>query len=442
MTWLVAVADPSTRRSTSRSRSAFVLQAVADPIGLPDGTDDPRVVAQTEARRAARPDRDAPRAHRRDSAVARRRARDGGGVEAARASTTRTIAAAFARVRDRGRGRSTTEVLPATVRADRRRRARRGRARQLPARAVRDGHGALRRAFGANPARIRAVGVHRSRPTSDAVGRTRCARCSSTGSRVRDAGAHPGDAPVLARAGVRARHDRAASSRRVATAPFVEDLLQRTRSGRAARRNASSPRSPRSRTRRRRSRAESCIAPPRRWNPDLRDDGDASSTRCARCRSCSRPPSTTCSRTISNEQALGADVQRRLVPATPAADTRRPRRIRLDRERARRRTARSSATEDPVVVAGEAGAAHHAVDHHHARTRATPARPDQRRRSTRSRNGVTRRREAHHAHVAAGRRSADASRTTSNRRATSRSGCTSTAPSSLFPNGADQIDRR
>ena len=152
VTWLVAVDTSSAEtRSTRSSSVAFVLAAVADPIDAARRHRRPEGRRRDEARRAARQDRDAARAHRR---VPRSRSSSGPrprprGSGSARTTADRAVVPARARG---GAERRRPRSCPTTVRADRRGRARRRRARAATSRAsTPTGASALRAAFGANP---------------------------------------------------------------------------------------------------------------------------------------------------------------------------------------------------------------------------------------------------------------------------------------------------
>ena len=385
------------RRSTRSSSVAFVWQLVADPIdaarrrGRPDGR------RADEARRPARPDRDAarpaPRASRSRSSSGPRR------VEAwQRLARARPALARRVRARARGRrARRPPKSLPDAVRADRRgrRSTRPGSASTSPSEYA---HGSRRAASRARrePADARAVRVRRPAPTTTPSS-TGSGRCSSTGSRVRDRRSSPSTHPFTpAQAFV--LDTTGGDSRGVATAPFVEDLLQRAR--------------PRARCRPQRVIAALAevayetpaiargvvLAPPERLDSRPRDDEHRHRRAARRSRSCSPRRSTTCSRrsrtssrTASTSSAGSCPRSPRPTPVDP--DEYEATATELDgvpRRRRRDTTPSSSRGEHALLAA--------LSTEHHARARA--------RARSRTIDGAVarvhrrhhRRREAHHAH--------------------------------------------
>ena len=165
-------------------------------------------------------------------------------------------------------------------------------------------------------------------------------------------GAHPGHASVLAGPGVRPRHrpaaTRAASRPRRSSKTCSTDPT-RPRCGPSA----SSPRWPRSRTRRRRSPRGIVIAPPARWNPDLQ----TMETVIARAAHAAARAVGDARRPVRDDLERTGARRRRAAPpraGRPAADAGDADEYERDREPSSRRTATSSAPKDPVVVAGEA----------------------------------------------------------------------------------------
>jgi hypothetical protein len=312
VTWLVAVDTGASKPIEEKLSVSLIWQAIADPIALPDGTDDPSVVA--EMKPGGRLDR-----------IATLLARASGlrvslavGPETAEAwkrlgRRNPAVAASFARVRAAAL-RSTTQILPAPyVPID---------AAALEAAGLGDyltgeyaaGTRALRSALGASPRTSVQSSFIDPAPTSDAaVDRLRQLPIDRFA--VRDQALipvthpfSPAQAFVLETAG--------GASRAVATAPFVEDLFNGSDPSalRAERVIAAlaeiayeTPSIPRG----------IVIAPPARWTPDL----NTMATVVAALRSLPLIQSATLDEllaTISNEQALGTGVQRRLVPAVPA----------------------------------------------------------------------------------------------------------------------------
>jgi Family of unknown function (DUF6049) len=312
VTWLVAVDARAAKPIEQKLSVSFVWQVVANPIALPDGSDDPKVVA--EMKPGGRLDR-----------IATLLARSSGlrvslaiGPESAEAwkrlgRRNPAVAASFARVRAAAQ-RSTSEILPTPyVPIDAAALEAAGLGQYLPGE-YGTGTGALRSALGANPSPSPQSAFIDPAPTSDAavdgLRRMLIDRVA-----VREQALipvihpfSPAQAFVLDTAGD--------ASRAVATAPFVEDLFNGSDSSalRAERviaalaevayENPSIPRG-------------IVVAPPARWTPDL----NTMETVVSALRSLPLVQSATLDdlfATISNEQALGTDVQRRLVPADPA----------------------------------------------------------------------------------------------------------------------------
>ena len=315
VTWLVAVDAGAEKPIETKLAVSLVWQVVANPIALPDGSDDPKVVA--EIKPGGRLDR-----------IATLLARSSGirlslaiGPETAEAwkrlgRGNPAVAASFARVRAAAR-RTTSEILPTPyVPID---------AAALEAAGLGSylyggtgeyarGTSAVRSALGANPSTSAQSAFIDPAPTSDAavdgLRRMLIDRVA-----VRDQALipvvhpfSPAQAFVLDTTG--------GASRAVATAPFVESLLngadpsalraQRVVAALAevAYENPSIPRG-------------IVIAPSARWSPDL----TTMDTVVAALRSLPLVESATLDdlfATISNEQVFGAPVQRRLAPAVPA----------------------------------------------------------------------------------------------------------------------------
>ncbi len=380
VTWLVAV-----DRHPAADRQAALGRLRVPSRRQPDRTPRRRPRSEDrrgdEARRSARPDRDAPRSHHGVSPVARRRARDRGGVEeAGRARTSRSPprsnASAAVGIEHEHR------AAPDHVRPDRRRRARRRRARRLPHRPV---HDRCELAPDARSARIRRAPRSRrsSIPRRRATPRsTPCARWSST------------ESPSVTRPSYRSPISSRPRSRSCSTPPGRR--VARCRRPRRSSKTCStvpirarcapnewSRRSRRLRTRRRRSPAESSLRRRQRWDPDLR----TMETVITALRTLPLVQSATLDEMfagISNEQALGTDVQRRLVPGIPPPTPVDLRRLQLDREQARgvprrrrRRRIRSSSKVRPR-------SAPTSPTTHLVRARRTPHSTRSTRRSTRS----------------------------------------------------------
>ena len=312
VTWLVAVDAAASKPIEKKLAVSLVWQVVANPITLPDGSDDPKVVA--EMKPGGRLDR-----------IATLLARSSGlrvslaiGPETAEAwkrlgRRNPAVAASFARVRAAAQ-RSTSEILPTPyVPIDAAALEAAGLGQYLPGE-YGTGIGALRSALGTNPSTSAQSAFIDPAPTSDAavdgLRRMLIDRVA-----VRDQALipvfhpfSPAQAFVLDTTG--------GASRAVATAPFVENLFEGSAPSalRAQRviaalaevayENPSIPRG-------------IVIAPPARWSPDL----TTMDAVVAALRSLPLVQSATLDdlfATISNEQVLGAPVQRRLAPAVPA----------------------------------------------------------------------------------------------------------------------------
>ncbi|MDP9336068.1 MAG: DUF6049 family protein [Actinomycetota bacterium] len=347
VTWLVAVDARASKPIEEKLSVSFVWQAVADPITLPDGTDDPNVVA--EMKPGGRLDR-----------IATLLARASGlrvslaiGPETAEAwkrlgRRNPAVAASFARVRAAAL-RSTTQILPTTyVPIDAAALEAAGLGGYLTGEYA-EGTNALRAALGASPPTSAQSAFIDPAPTNDtAVNALRQMLIDRVA--VRDEALIPVNHPfspsqafVLETTG--------GASRAVATAPFVEDLFNGSDSSalRAERVIAAlaevayeTPSIPRG----------IVIAPPARWTPDL----NTMAIVVAAVRSLPLIQAATLDNllaTISNEQALGTGVQRRLVPAVPAP-------IPVDADEYQSAANELSAfrdvvgARDPVVVQGEA----------------------------------------------------------------------------------------
>ncbi|HEY5172489.1 MAG TPA: hypothetical protein VIK54_12255, partial [Acidimicrobiia bacterium] len=290
---------------------AFVFQAVADPITLPDGADDPAVVA--ELKRGGRLDKVATLlAHTSGLRVSLVLGPETAAAWKRLALHDPSIKAAFARVRAAAL-RSTTEVLPTPyVPIDAAALEAAGLGSYLPGEYA-TGALAFRSALGANPATPAQSAFIDPAPTTDAaVDGLRQMLIDRVA--VREQALipvthpfSPAQAFVLDTAG--------GGARAVATAPFVEDLFNgpdpsALRAERVVAALAEvayeTPSIPRA----------IVIAPPARWKPDLA----TTDTVLAAVRTLPLVGSATLDDvfgTITTEQALGTDVQRRLVPAVP-----------------------------------------------------------------------------------------------------------------------------
>ena len=313
VTFLVVV-DPGSAPIDKPLSVAFVWQVVADPMVLPDGSNDPHVVA--EIKQGGRLDR-----------IATLLAQTGGmryslvlGPETAQAwkklaqqPHAKAVASSFARVRAAAL-RSSTEVLSAPfVPIDAAALDAAGLGSYLPAQYLL-GASALRSALGATPSPPAQSAFIDPAPTDDAV---------VDGFRqqlidriaVREQALIPVTHP-FSPAQAFDLETTGGGSRAIATAPFVENLV-----------NGSDPSA---------LRAERVVAalaeiayetpsiargivlaPPARWKPDVKTMG----TIVAALRSLPLVQTATLDDvfgSISTEQALGTDVQRRLVPAVPS----------------------------------------------------------------------------------------------------------------------------
>jgi hypothetical protein len=348
VTWLVAVDGATPRPIEKKLSVAFVWQAVTDPIVLPDGSDDPRVVAQMAP--GGRLDRIANfLAHTTgfrmslvvgpETAVAWKRL----------AAHQPTVKQSFDRVRTAAL-QPTTEVLPAPyVPIDTASLVAAGLGQYLPDEYT-TATTALRSAFGENPSASSQSAFVDPAPTTDAaVNELRPMLIDRVG--VRDQALvpvihpfTPAQAFVLDTAG-------GGVYRAVSTAPFVEDLF-----------NGSDPPALRA-ERAIASLAEIAyetpsiargivIAPPARWTPDL----PTMETVVAAMRTLPLVQSATLDdlfSTISNDQQLGTDVHRRLVAAVPPPTP-------VDADEYQNAASQLAAfrdvvgAKDPAVVAGEA----------------------------------------------------------------------------------------
>ena len=347
VTWLVAV-DTSTPQPIEKKLSvAFVWQAVADPIALPDGSDDPKVVAQM--RPGGRLDK-----------IATLMGRSAGlrmslvlGPETAVAwkrlgSHDPAIAAAFARVSATARRPSTEVLSEPFVPID---------AAALDAAGLGSylageyaaGATALHSAVGALTSPTAQSNFVDAVPTSDAV---------VDGLRnmlidrvaVREQALTPIDHP-FSPAQAYVLDTTGGDARIVATAPFIEDLFNGTDPSalRAERVVAAlsevayeTPSVARG----------IVLAMPARWNPDLA----TMNTVVTALRSLPLAQPATLDdlfSTISTEQALGTDVQRHLAPAEPAATP-------VDPDEYQNAASQLAGyrdvvgAKDPVVISGEA----------------------------------------------------------------------------------------
>jgi hypothetical protein len=312
VTWLVAVDARASKPIEEKLSVSFVWQAVADPMTLPDGTDDPNVVA--EMRAGGRLDRIATLLGRASGL----RVSLAVGPETAEAwkrlgRRNSAVAASFARVRAAAL-RSATQILPAPyVPID---------AAALDAAGLGEyltgeyaaGASALRAALGASPPTSVQSAFIDAAPTRDAaVNGLRQMLIDRVA--VRDQALIPVTHP-FSPAQAFVLETTGGASRAVATAPFVEDLFTGSDSSalRAQRVIAALAEVAYETPSIRRG---IVIAPPARWSPDLNTMGIV----VAAVRSLPLVQTATLDdllTTISNEQALGTAVQRRLVPAVPA----------------------------------------------------------------------------------------------------------------------------
>jgi hypothetical protein len=355
VTWLVAVDTRSEKPIDKPLGVAFVFQAIADPMTLPDGSDDPKVVAQLKP--GGRLDK-----------IANLLAQTKGlrfslamGPETAESwkrlgKRDRKMASSF-KALSVVANRSTTEVLPSTyVPIDAAIIDEAGLGSHLGEQ-YDAGTSALRAAFGSNLTASAQSSFIDPAPTADAVVNGLRAMLFDRVA-VRDQALiqvthrfSPAQAFVLDTTG--------GESRAVATAPFIEDLF----SGH----DPSALRAQRVIAALAEVAYESpgiargvVIAPPARWNPDLK----TMTTVVDAVRTLPLVQSATLDDllgTISseqvlgaNDQATGANVQRRLVPATPTATPVDP----AEYEATATKLAAYRAVvgdADPVVVRGEAG---------------------------------------------------------------------------------------
>ncbi|MDQ1382735.1 MAG: hypothetical protein QOG65_114 [Actinomycetota bacterium] len=312
VTWLVVVDSRAERPIEKKLSVAFVLPAVADPIKLPDGTDDPKVVA--EMRSGGRLDQISQLLARakdlRISVVlgpetAEAWKRLGQRYPAAKASFARVRAAAL---------RSNTEVLPTPyVPIDAASLEASGLGRYLTTQ-YDEGQSALRAALGRTPSRAAQSAFIDPAPTSDAVvNELRQRLVDRVG--VREQALIPVEHPFTP-AEAFVLDTTGGDSRGVATAPFVEKLFNG--------RDSSALRAERVIAALAEIAYETpsiargiVIAPPQRWRPDLK----TMNTVIDALRTLPLVQTVTLDEmfaTISDEQALGASVQRRLVPAVAA----------------------------------------------------------------------------------------------------------------------------
>ncbi len=313
VTWLVAV-DTSTPNPIEKKLSvSFVLQAVADPITLADGTKDPKVVAQMKP--GGRLDKVATLLA---SATGVRLSAEIGPETAEAwkrlARSNPALRTTFARLRTAAT-RSSTELLPTTyVPIDAASLEAAGLGSYLPGQYAR-GTSALRSTFGpSRSASVQSAFVDDA-PTSDAVV-DHLREMLFDRVAVRDQALVPINHPfspaesfVLDTTG--------AQSRGVATAPFVEKLFygndpSALRAERVVAALAEIAYETPSIAR------GIVIAPPARWNPDL----PTMQTVFAALRTLPLVQTSTLDdlfATISDEQVLGTNVQRRLAPNPPPA---------------------------------------------------------------------------------------------------------------------------
>lgn len=347
VTWLVAVDTRSAKPIDQALSVAFVWQAVTDPITLPDGSDDPKVVAQFEP---------GGRLYKVASLLTHTKGFRFSllvGPETAEAwkrvgQKSKPAAAAFEVVHAVAT-RAGTELLPTTyVPIDAAALEAAGLGSYLPQQ-YSEGTTALRVAFRSSPTTPAQSAFIDPVPTSDAVvnglRQTLIDRIA-----VREQALipvthpfSPAEAFVLDTTG--------GDSRGVATAPFVEGLFDGPDPSalRAERVIAAlaevayeTPSIPRG----------IVVAPAARWNPDLQ----TMETVISALRTLPLVQSATLDdlfSTIANEQALGTNVQRRLVPAVPAPTP-------VDPDEYRSTQTELAAyrdmvgVQDPIVVQGDA----------------------------------------------------------------------------------------
>jgi hypothetical protein len=347
VTWLVVVDTSSPAPIDKKLSVSFVLQAIAGPITLPDGSDDPTVVASMKTN--GRLDKIATiLSHAPGVRVSLQVSPETAVAWKRLAQRDAGIKRSFASVRAAAT-RSTTEVLPAPyVPIDAAALDAAGLGVYLPGEYAR-GSNALRSALGVNPAAAAQSAFIDPAPTSDAAVDGLHGMLIDRVA-VRDQALitvnhpfSPAEAFVLDTTG--------GESRAVATAPFIEDLLKgRDPSALRAQRVIAAL-------------AEVAyeqpaiargvvVAPPAGWNPDLR----AMETVFSAIRTLPLVQSATLDdlfATISNEQALGSNVQRRLVTAlpTPAPVNANEYQATVEQLAAYRDVV---GAQDPVVVQGEA----------------------------------------------------------------------------------------
>lgn len=347
VTWLVVVDTDSDKAIDKKLSVSFVLQAVADPIRLPDGTDDPKVVA--EMKPGGRLDKIATLLSHTDGLRFSLLV----GPETAEAwkrlgQKNTKIAKGFGRLR-KVAVESSTQLLPSPyVPIDAAALEAASLGQFLPDEYTK-GASALRTAFRsslANPVRSAFIDPA---PTSDAVvNGIRQTLIDSVA--LRDQALipvlhqySPDQAFVLDTTG--------GDSRGVATAPFIEDLLNgpepaalRAQQVVAALAEVAyeTPAIARGLV----------IAPPVRWKPDEA----TMETVFEALRTLPLVQSATLDNlfsTISDEQVLGTNVQRRLVPAVPPATPVSPEEyVKTVSQLAAYRDVVGA--KDPVVVAGQA----------------------------------------------------------------------------------------
>ena len=313
VTWLVVVDSKAEKPIEQKLSVAFVLSAAADPIRLPDGTDDPKVVAEMSP--GGRLDKVATLlSHTAGFPISLAISPETAEAWKRLGEKQSRIDLGFRRLRASA-NRPTTEVLPSPyVPIDAAALAAAGLSRYLPGEYAK-GVRTLNAAFGATSAPAARSAFIDPAPTSDAV-------VNGLRQMVIDQVAvreqalidvqhqfTPDEAFVLDTTG--------GVSRGVATAPFVEDLFNGPDPSalRAERVIAAlaeiayeQPSMPRG----------IVIAPPVRWKPDVA----TMDTVITALRDFPLVQSATLDdlfSKISTEQSLGADVQRRLVPAVPAA---------------------------------------------------------------------------------------------------------------------------
>jgi hypothetical protein len=313
VTWLVVVNTDAGRAIETPLAVAFVLAAVADPMVLPNGAADPRIVKEMSA------------GGRLDSVAAVLNSTTGFryslvlGPETAQAwkrlaASNARAARGFARVRASAL-RPTTEMLPTTyVPMDQASVIAAGLGQYLPGQ-YRAATAALRATLGPNPSPTPAQSAFIDpAPTSDAVvNQLRQMLIDRVG--VREQALIPVTHP-FSPAQAFVLDTTGGDSRGIATAPFVEDLFKGNDPSalRAQRVIASlaevayeTPSIARG----------ILVAPPENWFPDV----TVMQIVIGALRTLPLVQPATLDDLfgkVSNEQSLGSDVQRRLTPATPA----------------------------------------------------------------------------------------------------------------------------